>query len=64
VASQQLAERLLAAGSLGVIYPSVRRRGGTCVSVFRPALVTHLRKARTWRFRWRGKPVPVIEPAD
>jgi RES domain-containing protein len=63
VASQLLAERLLAAGSLGVIYPSVRRRGGTCLSLFRPALVTHLRKGTTWRFRWKGKPTPVIEPA-
>jgi len=60
VASQLLAERLLAAGSLGVIYPSVRRRGGTCVGLFRPALVTHLRKGVTWRFRWQGKPLPVI----
>jgi RES domain-containing protein len=62
VASQLLAERLLASGSMGVIYPSVRRRGGTCVGIFRPALVTHLRKGRTWRFRWKGKPAPVIEP--
>ncbi len=63
VASQLLAERLLAAGSMGVIYPSVRRLGGTCVGIFRPALVTHLRKTATWRFRWKGKALPVIEPA-
>ena len=63
VASQLLAERLLAAGSMGVIYPSVRRSGGTCVGIFRPALVTHLRKTATWRFRWKGKAQPVIEPA-
>ena len=63
VASQLLAERLLAGGSLGVIYPSVRRAGGTCVSLFRPALVMHLRKGRTWAFRWKGKPLPVIEAA-
>jgi RES domain-containing protein len=63
VASQLLAERLLAAGSLGVVYPSVRRRGGTCMGVFRPALVAHLRKGTSWRFRWKGKPLPVIEPA-
>ena len=63
VASQLLAERLLAAGSMGVIYPSVRRSGGTCVGIFRPALVTHLRKSATWRFRWKGKALPVIEPA-
>jgi RES domain len=64
VASQLLAERLLAAGSLGVIYPSVRRRGGTCLGLFRPALVTHLRKGATWRFRWQGKVRPVITPAE
>ncbi|HEV2703868.1 MAG TPA: RES family NAD+ phosphorylase [Steroidobacteraceae bacterium] len=64
VASQLLAERLLAAGSLGVIYPSVRRKGGTCLALFRPVLVNHLRKGKTWRFRWQGKPVPVIEPAS
>lgn len=61
VASQLLAERLLAAGSQGVIYPSVRRQGGTCVALFRPTLVNHLHKGRTWRFRWQGKPLPVIE---
>jgi hypothetical protein len=64
VASQLLAERLLAAGSLGVIYPSVRRKGGTCLGLFRPALVSHLRKGKTWRFRWQGKPLPVIEAAS
>lgn len=63
LASQLLAERLLAAGSLGVIYPSVRRKSGTCLALFRPALVSHLRKGKTWRFRWQGKPLPVIEPA-
>jgi RES domain-containing protein len=63
LASQLLAERLLAAGSMGVIYPSVRRSGGTCLGIFRPALVTHLRKGATWRFRWKGKARPVIEPA-
>jgi RES domain-containing protein len=64
VASQLLAERLLAAGSLGVIYPSVRRKGGTCLGLFRPALVSHLRKGRIWRFRWQGKPMPLIEAAS
>ncbi|MEO8134258.1 MAG: RES family NAD+ phosphorylase [Betaproteobacteria bacterium] len=61
VTSQTLAERLLDAGSLGVVYPSVRRNGGTCVACFRPALVMHVRKGKTYRFSWRGKPTPVIE---
>ena len=38
-ASQALARRLLLAGSNGIVYPSVRRRGADCVVCFRPALV-------------------------
>ncbi|MCK6555462.1 RES family NAD+ phosphorylase [Candidatus Binatia bacterium] len=60
VASQALATRLLDAASLGVVYPSVRHRGGTCVACFRPALVTNVRRARTYRFTWRGAPSPKI----
>jgi RES domain-containing protein len=44
LASQQLARELLNQGSAGVIYPSVRHRGGTCLACFRPALVTNVRK--------------------
>lgn len=62
VESQALAERLLQAGSLGVVYPSVRRRGGTCVACFRPALVVNVRRGRTYRFTWHGEPRPTIAP--
>jgi RES domain-containing protein len=64
VASQQLAARLLAGGSLGVVYPSVRHGGGTCVCVFRPALVTNVRRAGTWRFAWAGGRGPEISRAS
>ena len=60
VASQTLAQELLDAGSLGVVYPSVRRRGGTCLACFRPALVMNVKKAKTYRFRWDGDPKPSI----
>jgi RES domain-containing protein len=62
VASQDLAQRLLEAGSLGVVYPSVRHPGGTCLASFRPALVMRVRKGATYRFCWAGRPAPVIEP--
>lgn len=42
--SQKLARRLLAGKSNGLIYPSVRYRGGTCIACFRPALVYHVRR--------------------
>jgi RES domain-containing protein len=45
--SQRLAKELLASGSAGIIYPSVRRSNGTCVVCFRPALVTNVRQGRT-----------------
>jgi len=60
VESQALAERLLKTDSLGVIYPSVRHAGGTCIACFRPALVTNVRRGRTFRFTWDGGPDPVI----
>lgn len=60
VASQRLAEQLLAIGSLGVIYPSVRKKGGTCVALFQPALVANVRKGPTYRFTWSGSPVPEV----
>ena len=46
-ASQRLAEELLANGSAGILYPSVRRSGGNCIACFRPALVNNVRKGRT-----------------
>jgi hypothetical protein len=60
VESQALAERLLDAGSLGVIYPSVRHAAGTCVACFRPALVANVRRGKTCRFTWDGDPTPTI----
>jgi hypothetical protein len=61
VASQALADALLAAGSLGVVYPSVRRPGGTCLACLRPALVTNVRRRHTWRFTWRGGAGPRVD---
>jgi hypothetical protein len=60
VASQGLAQRLLDIGSLGIVYPSVRRGGGTCLACFRPALVMNVRKGKTYRFTWKGESEPEI----
>ena len=43
VASQALAAQLLEMGSAGIVYPCVRRVGGTCIACFRPVLVTNVR---------------------
>jgi hypothetical protein len=61
VASQALAEQLVEAGGLGVVYPSVRRVGGIWLACFRPALVMNLRTGPTYRLRWSGPSMPEIE---
>jgi hypothetical protein len=52
VRSQQLAVELLELGSLGIIYPSVRREGGTCIACFRPSVVANVRKSIRYRLIW------------
>jgi hypothetical protein len=54
VESQALAERLLAEGALGIVYPSIRHKPGTCLACFRPALVNNVRKHARYRFVWAG----------
>ena len=58
--SQVLSEKLLVERSLGVLYPSVRRPGGTCVALFHPALVGNVSKGATLRFTWSGHPQPEV----
>jgi hypothetical protein len=42
--SQALGRQLLMNGSAGVVYPSVRHKGGICVACFRPPLVLNVRE--------------------
>ncbi len=62
VDSQALSAELLESGSMGIIYPSVRHEGGTCLACFRPALVGNVRKGQAYRLTWAGSPIPAIEP--
>jgi RES domain-containing protein len=61
IASQQLANKLLDAGAMGVIFPSVRKLDGTNLACFRPALVGNVRKGAAYRLTWSGTPEPRIE---
>lgn len=45
--SQRLAQELLKAGSPGIVYPSVRQKGGTCLACFRPTLVMNVHRGPT-----------------
>jgi RES domain len=59
-AAQAFAARLRAAGSNGVLYRSVRHAGGECVACFRPRLVTNVRAAAHFQYRWSGTRAPMI----
>lgn len=61
IASQELAERLLEAGSLGVVFPSVRHKGGTNLACFRPALVGRVRKGACYQLTWEGSSEARVE---
>jgi len=49
-ASQTLAAQLLGLGAGGIVYPCVRRSGGTCIACFRPVLVTNVRAGNIYTF--------------
>jgi RES domain-containing protein len=63
ITSQQLAAHLLEEGSLGIIYPSVRRKGGTNLACFRPALVGNVRRGTAYHLTWSGSPQASIAVA-
>jgi RES domain-containing protein len=50
-----------AAGLNGIIYPSVRHPGGTCIVALRPAAVQSVRQGAVHRMIWKDNPAPLIE---
>lgn len=60
VESEMLADELLRSGSLGLIYPSVRKPGGTCIACFRPSIVSNVRKGPRYRLLWTPNRVSLV----
>ena len=54
-AGQHLAATLRKDGSNGIVYDSLRRQGGECVSVFRPRLLSNCRQERHLCYMWDGR---------
>lgn len=54
-ASQALARRLRGAASNGLVYPSVRHIGGTCVAVFYPDLISPCTQVKHLIYNWDGE---------
>jgi hypothetical protein len=55
-AGQALARALIGDGSRGLIYPSVRHQGGTCIAAFQPNVVQDVAPGACWLLRWAGTP--------
>lgn len=55
-AGQALARELRAAGHAGLIFPSVRRSGGTNFVAFEPTVIQNVRPAARWQLTWSGTP--------
>lgn len=58
--SQPFAEALRRTGSNGIVHDSVRRRGGTCLAVFRPKLVPPVVQGDHYEYVWSGSPEPDV----
>lgn len=54
-AGQSLGQALRAAGSWGVLYPSVRHRGRLCAGLFRPRALKSAREAAHIALHWDGQ---------
>ena len=59
-ASQALGSQLRAAGSDGLVYPSVRRAGGACVGLFYPDGAASPTQGRHLGYHWDGARVDLI----
>ncbi len=61
-AGQRLARELRSRGAPGIVYPSVRRKGGTCLAAFHPAVVQNVRQGGLWTLTWKGRAEPEVAP--
>ena len=59
-ASQALARELLKEGSSGIVYDSVRHKGGQCAAVFRPTVMSRCRPAGFLAYDWNGTEISKV----
>ena len=55
-----IADAATARGLNGIVYPSVRHAGGTCLAALRPHAVQSVAPGALYRFEWSGHPDPKI----
>ena len=62
-AGQALGAQLRAAGSEGIVYPSVRRSGGICVGLFYPDRASSPVQGRHLDYHWDGARIDMVRDA-
>jgi len=60
-AGNALADAVRARGLNGIIYPSVRHQGGTCIVALWPHAVQSVAQGGLYRLTWEGSAVPRVE---
>jgi RES domain-containing protein len=60
-AGSALAAETMELGHNGIVYPSVRHAGGTCLVALWPHAVQSVAQGGIWRLAWSGEPQPVIQ---
>ena len=58
--AQSVGRRLHAAGSQGIVYPSVRNPGGTCLAALRTGMLRDCRHAAYLEYNWNGQAVDAV----
>jgi RES domain-containing protein len=61
-AGNALATEAMAEGHNGIVYPSVRQPGGTCLVALWPHVVQSVAQGAIWRVHWAGMPDPTVTP--
>lgn len=52
--AQTLGSKVWEQGHYGIVYPSVRDRGGQCAAIFRPPALAATRQGRHLEYEWNG----------
>lgn len=63
-AGNALAEAVRVKGLNGIIFPSVRNPGGTCIAALFPHAVQSVAQGAIHRMTWKGSPEPTVERLD
>ncbi len=60
----RLAASAVGRGINGIVYPSARRRGGTCIAALFPHAVQSVAQGGIWRLNWTGSETPEITSVE